>query len=241
MPKETFFNLPDAKRNAITDVAIEEFADHPFAAVSISRIVARAGIAKGSFYQYFENKEDLYTYLLELMVEKKREMFSSDHPDPEHVGVFNYLHWIVENSAHYETTYPALTRLGYRAIAANLLPQAFQMRARQTTITFYRRLVEIGQEQGDISRDINTDLVASIFEVVFSALSQTLTGYITEHVTNEQTHHPLFVRPDVLQLLHQAMDILARGLAAPPPTTESAPHRPAPALANQSTREELVG
>ena len=59
MPKITFFNLPDEKRQLILDIAIDEFAENDFANVSISRIVARAGIAKGSFYQYFEDKDDL--------------------------------------------------------------------------------------------------------------------------------------------------------------------------------------
>jgi TetR/AcrR family transcriptional regulator len=54
MPKQTFFNLPDEKRDLITDVVIDEFADNDYDKVSISRIVQRAGIAKGSFYQYFD-------------------------------------------------------------------------------------------------------------------------------------------------------------------------------------------
>jgi AcrR family transcriptional regulator len=240
MPKETFFNLPDAKREAITAIAIEEFADHPYTAVSISRIVARAGIAKGSFYQYFEDKEDLYSYLLDLMVEKKREMFSSDHPDPEHGGVFKYLHWVVENSFRYEIAYPQLTRLGYRAVAGNLFPQAFQSRARQETIAFYRRLVAVGKQQGDIDPAIDTDLIMAIFDVVFSALSQTLTTYITEHVANGQDREILFDRPDLLQLLHQAMDILERGLAAPSTRGENGARPAQPSLADESVSEEIV-
>ena len=60
MPKETFFNLPEVKRGAILDAALEEFAAYPYDQASVNRIVARAGIPKGSFYQYFENKKDLY-------------------------------------------------------------------------------------------------------------------------------------------------------------------------------------
>ena len=48
MPKETFFNLPDEKRERITAVAIEEFGHNEYADVSISRIVAKAGIAIGA-------------------------------------------------------------------------------------------------------------------------------------------------------------------------------------------------
>jgi len=101
MPKETFFNLPDEKRERITAIAIEEFGSNDYADVSISRIVARAGIAKGSFYQYFEDKEDLYVYLLDLITEKKKEAFSMDQPDPAHTGIFQYMHWILRSGVQF--------------------------------------------------------------------------------------------------------------------------------------------
>ncbi|HJL15376.1 MAG TPA: TetR/AcrR family transcriptional regulator [Sandaracinaceae bacterium LLY-WYZ-13_1] len=64
MPTETFVNLPSAKRRRIVELAMDEFARHPYARASLSRIVARAGIAKGSVYQYFDNKLDLYRWLV---------------------------------------------------------------------------------------------------------------------------------------------------------------------------------
>ena len=94
MPKQTFFNLTEEKRRQIIDIAIDEFADNDYEKASISKIVARAGIAKGSFYQYFADKDDLYGYLISLIAEKKAAAFSLDHPDPEHVGIFNYMRWI---------------------------------------------------------------------------------------------------------------------------------------------------
>lgn len=38
----------------------------PFKETSIQKIVEQAGIARGSFYQYFTSKEDLLFYLLHL-------------------------------------------------------------------------------------------------------------------------------------------------------------------------------
>ncbi len=116
MPKQTFFNLPDDKRQRIMDVVIDEFADNDYGNVSISRIVERAGIAKGSFYQYFEDKEDLSGYLVSLIVEKKAAAFSLDHPDPERVGIFNYMRWIIEGSAAFELANPRLSQIGYRML-----------------------------------------------------------------------------------------------------------------------------
>ena len=88
MPTSTLFNLPIQKREQITAIAIAEFAAHEYRSASVSHIVAEAGIAKGSFYQYFSGKEDLFGYLLDLLVEKTSEFFSLDRPDAQHVGIF---------------------------------------------------------------------------------------------------------------------------------------------------------
>ena len=64
MPHATFMRLPDEKQRSILAAAKEEFSLHPFEKASVSGIVRRAGISHGSFYQYFEGKEDLLQYLL---------------------------------------------------------------------------------------------------------------------------------------------------------------------------------
>ena len=65
MCTETFLRLPEEKRRRFLDAAWEEFAGARFTDVSINQIVRRAGIPRGSFYQYFTDKEDLFAYLLE--------------------------------------------------------------------------------------------------------------------------------------------------------------------------------
>lgn len=65
MPSSTFFRLPQEKRQRLLDAAWEEFTQTRFSAVSINKIILRARIPRGSFYQYFSDKEDLFRYLLE--------------------------------------------------------------------------------------------------------------------------------------------------------------------------------
>ena len=72
MPSSRFENLDPAKRQRVFDAAVAEFAQHPFENSSITRIVRRLGIAKGSMYQYFENKRALYRYVVTEVYEKKR-------------------------------------------------------------------------------------------------------------------------------------------------------------------------
>lgn len=74
MPKDTFFNLPAEKRERIVNAAIDQIAAYHYDRVTINRIVGAAGIPKGSFYQYFENKDDLYVYLFTEVGDTKLDM-----------------------------------------------------------------------------------------------------------------------------------------------------------------------
>ena len=70
MPKETFLNLSKEKQQKVINSAKKEFARVPIENVSIKNIVEEADIARGSFYQYFESKEDLLIYILKENSEK---------------------------------------------------------------------------------------------------------------------------------------------------------------------------
>lgn len=64
MPKETFIKLKEEKKKQITDAFLREFAVKTYDEASISMVVKQLGIAKGSIYQYFNDKLDLFMYLV---------------------------------------------------------------------------------------------------------------------------------------------------------------------------------
>ena len=64
MPKETFLKLPNEKKEKKIKAAQKEFERVPIEEVSIKNIVENAEIARGSFYQYFESKEDLLRFYI---------------------------------------------------------------------------------------------------------------------------------------------------------------------------------
>ena len=65
MVKQTFKNLSPARQKTILMVAYEEFALKGYQNASLSAIIKKIGIAKGSFYRYFSGKRDLFSYLVE--------------------------------------------------------------------------------------------------------------------------------------------------------------------------------
>lgn len=213
MPQQTFFNLPEEKRQQILQVAIDEFAENDYDNVSISRIVARAGIAKGSFYQYFTDKEDLYAHLLDLLTAAKVAYMSLDHPDPDHVGIYAYLRWMAEVSVAFQLQHPKLSQIAARAANANFFPKAFDMSAREQTQAFYRRLVEVGQQQGDIAPEIDSQVAAVMFDGVMTNISRFLLDKIArgEIVLNPADEN-LFDTMQVKKLFTMAVDMIEYGM-----------------------------
>jgi len=57
--------MPEEKREAILEAAIQTFASKGFHAARISDVAELAGIGKGTVYLYFENKEDLLVSILQ--------------------------------------------------------------------------------------------------------------------------------------------------------------------------------
>lgn len=65
MPTETFFKLTEKKRKKIIEAGKDEFSSVSLDEASIKNIAEKAGIARGSFYQYFKSKKDLLFFILE--------------------------------------------------------------------------------------------------------------------------------------------------------------------------------
>lgn len=77
MPKPTFFNLPKEKQETLIFSIKKEFSRVPLYEASIANIVKDANIPRGSFYQYFEDKEDAFYYLLEQSTKTNGDRFIS--------------------------------------------------------------------------------------------------------------------------------------------------------------------
>ena len=72
MPKQTFLNLKEDKKEKIEKALIKEFSRNSFEKASISNIILEANIPRGSFYQYFEDKEDAIYYIIDKYLEKEK-------------------------------------------------------------------------------------------------------------------------------------------------------------------------
>lgn len=213
MPLPTFFNLPEEKRQGILNCAIDEFAQHDYQSASITKIAARAGIAKGSFYQYFADKSDLYHYLLEYAAQKKAELLASSAPRASELGLYDSLRWLFHEMAKYQLVYPKLAQIGLRAAyGRSPLPEELVSQAARSTREYFYRLIEAGKPRGEVRPEIDSELAAFIFTAALTELPR----FLSPQAGAEAPPTPV-AEAEIAARYDQIINILRSGIATQPP------------------------
>lgn len=170
MPKPTFFNLPQGKRDRIVELAIDEFAERPYHEASLSRIVARAGIAKGSIYQYFEHKLDLYRWLVtEEVPRRKRAFIERDGASMSAASdLRSFLRGPVLSGIRFLLSDPRVARLAEGLLAPTRDPElrALGREVREAGLGSFRQLLETHPVGAQIRSDVDLDLVVRLLAIV---------------------------------------------------------------------------
>lgn len=178
MPKQTFFNLPEKKRQKITKAAVNEFAEYGFESASINRIVANSEISKGSFYQYFEDKMDVFHHLLELIAHEKAEFFKDKHPPDMGQGVFEYFRWLVKTGMEFNSSSPSLVRAITRVLFVEglyygKLFEEYQQKANAAITMMIKQAMKLGE----VDPSIDVEMAVMVME--------TWTNAITNYILHE--------------------------------------------------------
>jgi len=150
-----------AKRQTIIQAAIEVFGKKSFRDSSISEIARRAGVAEGSIYQYFKNKEDLF---FSIPVEKTREFCGELELHLQGLtGPFNKIRKFIWYYLYFFKTNPEYGRI---LMLEMRVSRSF---VKTKTYSFVRKstseileIIREGQEEGVIRRDANPYVIRQL-------------------------------------------------------------------------------
>lgn len=200
MPRLTFFNLPDHKKQTLLDAAIEEFSRVPLQEASIANIVKAADIPRGSFYQYFENKEDLYFYLLKEELKEKRKKYFTKLEE-HHGDIFHAVTDILQSfliRMENENTYQF-----YRNMFLNL--------NYQTEKTFTDFINDNHQQYSEFTNLINTEKLNVSSQEELELIVRMLTLVMTENIIQKFARN--LSNDEVIEQFTKQIDLLKRGFA----------------------------
>lgn len=160
MPKNTFKQLPKEKQERIVDAAARLFAQHGLAGTDVAQIAAQAGVAKGSLYNYFDSKNELYLHVCRDALSKSRQaVYSRLNPQwdiyQQVDHIFRCGAEFVRANPHYGLIYLHLSMPGMATFADIL-----SLEIEQYTARHIKGVLEKGVDRGLVRRDIDIGVTA---------------------------------------------------------------------------------
>jgi AcrR family transcriptional regulator len=156
--------MPAEARSRLLDLAIREFAERGFDGASLNEILSRAGISKGAYYYYFDDKEDLFVTALESALDAMLERL----PMPAFETLTPAEFWpavercVGQWSAMYDVSSDLFKVTLHVNESRRRSPRFANVMAKGHTL--WRTLVEAGQRLGCVRTDIPIDHLIRLIE-----------------------------------------------------------------------------
>lgn len=194
--------------------AFEAFASTGYDAVSLNRLLKVAGIPKGSLYQYFGSKKELYAHLMQTAQGRRME-YLQDVLDRDGLTFWDLVAELFESDFRFELENPLMARFLARSTAEEHHPDFGNMRREwiesQSNALIY--VLEKVKVRGKIRNDIHTRTVAWLIARLQTS-SVELLEYRFGIALDEPHEDPLFglSKKDVRGLAKDLTRILRSGI-----------------------------
>ena len=194
MPKPTFEKLPDSKRASFLKGFLEEFAAKNYDKASVSVVVRKLNIAKGSVYQYFENKLDLYLYLKSLC-EMTKMQYVLGIKRASYATFWEYYRAQYEAGIQFDLEHPLESQFLYRIgeqESSDVLKDVMK-EWKQQAIQAYIVVIQAEIDQGNFRKDLSAAAMTYFLVSVSLGIGDVLRDrYSIDFDENIKEGKPLF-------------------------------------------------
>jgi TetR/AcrR family fatty acid metabolism transcriptional regulator len=190
------------RRESIIQAAIEVFSKKGFQAAGISEIAQRAGVADGTIYQYFKNKEDLF---FSIPIEKTNEFRSKVELHLKGIsGALNKIRKFVWYFLYFFKTNPEYGRLLMLEMRVNksfVKTETYDFL--KQSVSSVLEIIEEGQKEGVIRKDVDIYLLRHL---ILGILEHMVTRWLLKET-----------KYDLLEHHQEVSRLLIEGLRLAPP------------------------
>lgn len=161
MPNRTFLGLPKMKQEKIFRSALKEFADKGYSMASTNTICKSALISKGSMYQYFSSKEDIFFYIIKKALSEIISTYKTSYLlDIENMSLKDIFiqssMQLFEFYQKYPDHYKLYLRVSYEADAPNYKEIRRYLARYVSAIT--HQFINIGKKRRALREDFSSEL-----------------------------------------------------------------------------------
>lgn len=168
--KEAFEKLPYEKRERILSAATTEFANNGFEYTSIQQIASKAQISVGSVYKYFDDKEALFTTVVQDGLSSLEELLMTLSVSSEDIllkaeKIIRSLLAFSREKSEFVKLYHSLTVGSNTKMLTEL-----SNRIEAISASIYTVAISDAQKTGDVRSDVNPAFFAYLLDNVFMML-----------------------------------------------------------------------
>ncbi len=209
--KDVFSKLDPQKKMRILDVAMDEFSEHGYQGASVSRMVRRLGIAKGSMFTYFGSKDGLFEYVFERAVGLFSGSLRRVRDTSQDQDVFARIRQSLEAGVRFIDNNPRIYRIYLKMLFQENFPgrERFLTTARLYSAKYLRPFVVQGQERGELRRELDADWVVFFLDALMDRFLQ---AYAVPYMDAGTGLHNA-PAAQLEQRLDELMNIIRQGLA----------------------------
>ncbi|RKD33564.1 TetR/AcrR family transcriptional regulator [Lacrimispora algidixylanolytica] len=165
MPKNSFFRLDEARREEISNSAMHLFVDNPYEDITMKMVLDCLSMHPGTFYRYFEDKDDLYCLLIRNVAQKRAAYFNNSDED----SLFRFFLSGLFGSDTGNVTEPlneleiSLTET-FLYIPENILLKVYLNVLKGESFPLIKDILRRMRVDGYLRPDIDDDLISFMFE-----------------------------------------------------------------------------
>lgn len=170
MPTKTYDNLPPEKREKIYEAALKEFSTNSFKTSSIANIIKEAGIPRGSFYQYFRDKKDIYMYIAHELAKAKFGYFAPIIENKKDYTIFEFLMALTEAGVEFSQSCPQLQQYGIQFNRDDVFKDELHGAYVNQVMELYLSVLREDAKKGLLRHDLNLKMVAKMLYTLQTGL-----------------------------------------------------------------------
>ncbi|MEW6363814.1 MAG: TetR/AcrR family transcriptional regulator [Acidobacteriota bacterium] len=210
--RKTFFNLPEDKRNRVLETAIREFSEKGYERASINEIVARLGIAKGSIYQYFNNKRSLFLHTFDHAVDLVRKTLKQVKAETKDDPVFERIRKSLLAGVDFIDRHPLIYGIYLRMVYGREAPfrEELLQKIRLFSAEYLHSLLLQGRARGEIRKDIDMKAAVFLLDAVMDRFLQAHALAFLDSAGRIWDRE----RPELEQFVDDIVEVLRKGLSA---------------------------
>lgn len=153
------------RKALILECSKQLFSEHGYHKTQISDIISRAKIARGTVYQYFKNKDDIFITLLENYFDEWRKLLvRRDYElDFSKITAVDFLKHRIKTTLQFFADDHELCNIVLRmGVGLHESIEDVIKRLERDILTIVKEEIRFGQKTRNVDQNIDTDLVASV-------------------------------------------------------------------------------